>query len=209
MSQRKKFKRVAAIIAMSTILGLSGQNAFANWSYSNYNNGSYVPLSGTDLFTYDSTEKEIHTSVGFNLDSSNVSSIQSYNNGSGTGGSCSGKKAYLTVDFHAIPENSLDLEIGADVLTTNLPDPKIDYDNWSNYDWDYSEAEVTALGAVSASYYWARVDWDDFRDGDSNDGGRIQLQFAMSAKGISEYNNCVQSSAIQQTWYYGDNKGQL
>ena len=113
----------------------------------------------------------------------------------------------MTLDQTAKPENTLDLEISASSIVSDLPDPKYDIEiNYVGVDAD--ESEVVALGSVSATSYFMRTAWNDYRDGGSSDGGQIQSQFAMSVKGLSDYNNIVQSDVIQDISYYGDYLGQ-
>ncbi|PKM76948.1 MAG: hypothetical protein CVU90_10260 [Firmicutes bacterium HGW-Firmicutes-15] len=187
------FLCVAFLFTMTTVASA--------WSYSDYSHGTYVPKQG-DLERAHASNW-FTTEVTFGLDSTNVTNILDYNNGGDNPGTVAdNKKCYLTLDQTAKPENVLDLEISAYSIASNLPDPKFDLEiNYVGVDVD--ESEVVALGSVSAQSYYMSTVWNDYRDGGSNDGGRIQAQFAMSAKGFSDYNNVV-----QETTYYGDNLGQ-
>ena len=52
-----------------------------------------------------------------------------------------------------------------------------------------------------------KILWHDNRDGDTNDGGDIQAQFAMSEKGWRDYNNCTQANGVQIYNPYGNDPG--
>jgi hypothetical protein len=192
------------------------QSAFAvlsdtrTWSYTDYSHGSYVPKKGTHkYYNFDRVSSRgnwvLDTDVIFTLDDHNVKNILDYNNGGDNPGTAAdNKKAYLTVDQTAIPQNSNDLEIDGYQVLTNLPNPKIDLEI-NGFGVDVDETEVVALGSVKAGteyYMWSY--WDDYRDGGTYDGGKIQAQFAMSVEGWSDYNNVVQSDVIQSTMPYGD-----
>jgi hypothetical protein len=210
MRFKRKIKTIALSIGLCGVLGAGVALAATSgdsdmWSYSDYSHGSYVPQDGSmnSLF-YDTY---FTTQVDFIFDDYNVSKILDYNDGGDNPGtSCDNDEAYVTLDQSAIGDDSLDLEISASSVRSNLPDPK--YDLESNGGVDNDESEVVALGSVSATSYYMRTTWDDYRDGDSGDSGKIQAQFAMSTKGLSDYNNCVQSDVVQATIYYGDNLGQ-
>jgi len=201
-------KNIKVVLAV-TCLFLAFSSTASAWSYSNYNYGSYVPKSGSGMqstFLTGSTY-QLDTWVYFQFDSHNVANILDYNNGNDNPGTaCDNKKAYVTIDQTAIPD-SWDLEIDAYYVNTNLPNPKIDIED-NNFFGENDESEVTVLGTVEAdTLYYMETVWNDYRDGDSGDSGKIQAQFAMSTKGLSDYNNCVQSSVVQHTFTYGDNLG--
>lgn len=204
--KKKTFFTVAVTVIM--LFSLATNHAFA-WSYSNYNYGSYVPKSGTGTATtYYDSRNFLQTRIDFKFDSYNVSSIISYNKGNGTGGSCPGYNAYVTLDQTAIPDGS-SLKISAWEVLTNLPNPKVDIEDNNLWGAD-DESEVVALGTVVADKaYYMTTKWLDNRGGKSTDSGRIQAQFAMSKKGILDYNNCTQSSTVQHTFTYGDNQGKV
>lgn len=149
----------------------------------------------------------ITTQTTFSLDSTNVTSITDYNNGGDNPGTaCDNKNGYLNLDMTAVPDNSFDLEVSAYSQSTTLPDPKFDLETDGGV--DNQESDVTALGQVSAQSYWAQTNWHDYRDGGSGDSGKFQAQFDISAKGWSDYNVCVGSTAVQAIQPYGDNLGQ-
>lgn len=203
----KKFTR--KVLAIGTIMMLTFSSSISAWSYSDYSNGSYVPKSGQGFLSLVSSggNTRLNTSIYFTLDNHNVTNIVDYNNGGDNPGtSCDNSKAYLTIDQTAIPD-SWDLEIDGDEVRTNLPNPKIDIED-NNFFGEDDETEVTVLGTVvvGQTYYMESL-WNDYRDGDSGDSGKVNAQFAMSAKGVSDYNNCVQSSVVQHVHTYGDNLG--
>lgn len=185
-----------------------GSSAFA-WSYSDYSRDSYVPKSGSGIpsMIYSGGSYDLATWISFQFDSTNVTSILDYNNGGDNPGTaCDNDNAYLTLDQTADPD-SVDLEIDADSVTTNLPNPVINIED-NSFFGDDDESEVTALGTVnSTTTYYMETRWNDYRDGDSGDSGIVQAQFAMSTQGFSDYNNCTQSTAVQHTFVYGDNLG--
>lgn len=200
----KKILKKSIFLALGMVLSFSG--IAQAWSYSDYSHGSYVPKSGSSSRV--NYSNWFTTSVGFSLDSYNVSNILDYNNGGDNPGTVADNKyCFLTLDQTAIPENSLDLEIDASSIVSDLPDPKFDLEiNYIGVDHD--ESEVVALGAVSERSYFMRTAWNDYRDGGSSDGGQINAQFAMSEHGLFDYNNVVQSDVVQNITYYGDNLGQ-
>ncbi|MCW2276806.1 hypothetical protein [Heliophilum fasciatum] len=181
-----KKKILIPLVSLCTYLTMNVGSAFA-WSYSDYSHGSYVPKNGDISRTISSDKTYFITRVDFTLDSTNRTSILDYNNGGDNPGtSCDNKQAYLTLDQTAVPENTLDLEISASSVVSNLPNPKYDLEvNYVGIDND--ESEVVALGSVSAYSYYMRTAWNDYRDGGSLDGGKIQAQFAMSNLGVSDY----------------------
>jgi len=200
----RKILKKSIVLAMGMLLYFAG--IAQAWSYSDYSHGSYVPKTGaSSRINYSNW---FTTSVGFTFDSYNVGKILDYNNGGDNPGTVAdGYNAYVTLDQTAKPENTLDLEISASSIVSDLPDPKYDIEiNYVGVDAD--ESEVVALGSVSATSYFMRTAWNDYRDGGSSDGGQIQSQFAMSVKGLSDYNNIVQSDVIQDISYYGDYLGQ-
>lgn len=203
----KKFSSKVVVVGITLMLSLS--SSIYAWSYSNYNNGSYVPKSGQGFLSLSTSNgvTRLNTSVYFELDQTNVDNILDYNNGNDNPGTaCDNKKAYLTIDQTAIPD-SFDLEIDGDEVRTNLPDPKIDIED-NNFFGDDDETEVTVLGTVTSSkMYYMESFWNDYRDGGSGDGGKVNAQFAMSTKGFSDYNNCVQSSVVQHVHNYGKDYG--
>lgn len=211
-----KVKTITAICSILVITVISTLIAFSashtgptdSWSYSNYNNGSYVPRTGTlqSWFFDDSGDEFILTKVSFTLDSYNVSQILDYNDG-GTNPhpDTNGKECFLTLDVSS-DGDSWDDEIDAYSITSSLPNPKYDLED-DNFDGENEESEVVVLGTVSASSYNCYTYWNDYRDGDPGDSGKIQAQFAMSTKGFFDYNNIIQSSAIQATITYGDDLG--
>ncbi|MBT2282236.1 hypothetical protein J7E78_01545 [Paenibacillus polymyxa] len=203
----KKFN--LKVLALGTVMLFSLSSSIHAWSYSNYNNGSYVPKSGQGFLSLVSSggNTRLNTSIYFTLDSTNVTNILDYNNGGDNpGNTCDNANAYLTIDQTAIPD-SWDLEIDGDEVRTNLPNPKIDIED-NNFFGEDDETEVTVLGTVeSGKTYYMESLWNDYRDGGSGDSGKVNAQFAISKKGASDYNNCVQSSVVQHVHTYGDNLG--
>lgn len=201
-------KNIKILVCALSLFLMFGSSAFA-WSYSDYSNGSYVPKSGSGIPSMISSggNYDLATWVSFQFDSTNVTNVLDYNDGGNNPGTaCDNDNAYITLDQTADPDSS-DLEIDADSVTTNLPNPVIDIED-NSFFGDDDESEVTALGTVNSSTtYYMQTRWNDYRDGGSGDSGIIQAQFAMSTHGFSDYNNCTQSTAIQHTFQYGDNLG--
>jgi hypothetical protein len=199
----KKLLTLIVFFAIFAIPNLATSGEWG-WSYSNYSHGSYVPPSGT--FSEYCSNGDYVSTVTFEFDSNNVSSIIQYNQGNATV-YCVNKDAYLTVDMSAVPQG-IDLEIDAYLIYSNLPNPKYDLESDWMFSPDCEESETVALGTVNASSYIMRTWWDDERDGDVNDGGNIQVQFGMSNKGVFDYNNCAQSSPGPEVINsYSDNYG--
>lgn len=203
-----RLKKVVIHLAAVTVFCLSSLCVFAgnsSWSYRNYSNGSYVPKSGNMNSSYSSVYPEAYTNVTFSLDSNNVQSIIEYNNGNNS--VHQGKIAYLTVDVSSIRDGSED-KMDAYTIVSDLPDPKYDLENDDLFRTRNEESEVVALGKVEAKNYYVITGWNDLRDGSSGCSGHWNCQFAMSQKGISDYNNLTQSSRVQATINYGNTRGQ-
>lgn len=203
-----RLKKVVIHLAAVTVFCLSSLCVFAgnsSWSYRNYSNGSYVPKSGNMNSSYSSVYPEAYTNVTFSLDSNNVQSIIEYNNGNNS--VHQGKIAYLTVDVSSIRDGSED-KMDAYTIVSDLPDPKYDLENDDLFGTRNEESEVVALGKVEAKNYYVITGWNELRDGSSGCSGHWNCQFAMSQKGISDYNNLTQSSRVQATINYGNTRGQ-
>lgn len=204
---KKNFLALATTLALVIFLPLSA--SAASWSYSNYNNGTYVPKSGTftNKVGYNGTYGNIMTTeTRFSLDSNNVTSILKYNIGVGDHENAAGINCYLTVDVTCFRNGLLD-PFSAYSVATNLPDPKTDIENDDLTGSRNEESEAVALGTVQANKeYYMRTTWDDYRSS-SSDSGRFEVMFAMSAKGISDYNNVVQAAQPQATINFGSTAG--
>lgn len=178
------------------------------WNTGSSYKGSYTPLKGSMIVSGRQYQNGyLMSQVDFTFDSYNVTNILDYNNGGDNPGT-EGDNAncYVTVDVTHLRSTSADM-LSAIYLATNLPNPKFDTENDDLLGSRDEESEVVALGTVqSEKYYYFQTVWDDFRDGTS-DGGKIQCQFAMSKKGINDYNNVVTSSAVQATHDLGKTKG--
>ena len=131
--------------------------------------------------------------------------LLTYNNGNNS--VHQGKIAYLTVDVSSIRDGSED-KMDAYTIVSDLPDPKYDLENDDLFGTRNEESEVVALGKVEAKNYYVITGWNDLRDGSSGCSGHWNCQFAMSQKGISDYNNLTQSSRVQATINYGNTRGQ-
>jgi hypothetical protein len=194
-------KKILATLGLALcIVGLSHAGT---WSWSNTGEmGSYVPESG--YFSEWWGSGYYVSKVDFTLSSRNLVSIQTYNQGYGQGGKCYGKHAYLTADITAVPD-AWDLKFDVRAIATNIPNPKVDLESDIGSDNDHEESEVVMLGTASSTSYYTRSYWYDKREGGSNDGGNIQVQFAMSNKGLFDYNNCTTANGIQIINRYGKN----
>lgn len=189
-----KKKIIVAIIIFALCISLTGTASAAktSWNYSNYNHGSYVPLTGTfSTTTGYNTNHGIYTQtlVQFSLDSTNISAITDYNEGNGAHSKAKGKKCYLTIDVTSVRDNSLD-PFSAYAVYTDLPDPKIDIENDDLFGNRNEESEVVVLGKLEEKNYGMITVWDDYRSSDE-DTGEFRVQFAMSQKGVFDYNNLI------------------
>ena len=160
-----------------------------------------VVCSGTEMYW---------TKARFKFSSSEASSIAKYKAGTASS-DCGTSKAYLTADISAVGD-SWDDELDAystSYIYTNLPSPvkDVEDDGFLSYDYpdgENEEAEVTATGTIaSGTYYYVTVYWWDYRDGDSGDGGNIEVNFDMSKKD-GEYNVCQAGDGPQEENAYGD-----
>ncbi|WP_211750364.1 hypothetical protein [Paenibacillus sp. Marseille-Q4541] len=203
-------RRTKVFLASVTAFTAFSTTAFG-WSYSDYSKGSYVPKSGTGVpsLVTSSGVTRLATWVSFKFDATNRTSILDYNDGGDNPGTaCDNSKAYFTLDQTAVPDSN-NLEIDADEILTNLPSPKLDIED-NNFFGQDDESEVTALGTINTTTtYYMETRWNDLRDGGSGDSGKIQAQMGISEKGLTDYNNCTQSTAIQHTFTYGDNLGSM
>lgn len=90
-------------------------------------------------------------------------------------------------------------------ITTNLPDPQKDMENDDLFGDRNEEAEVTALGAVSADKeYYMNVNWTDYRDGST--GGSWGAKAELSSKGLLDY-NVEDYKYLHTDVTYGSSKG--
>ena len=189
-------------LATSSFAGTTGWSGAA---------GTYVPPSGTFsegvVSATTSPRYRYWSRVTFRFSSSNVTAITDYNNGGDNPGDrCDNAKAYFTVEHEADPD-SWDLELNAYLIYTNLPNATLDFDGgiWA----EAHEAEATALGVVTSSQdYYMRTYWEDLRDGDAGDNGRILIELEMSKKGLTEYNPCYRSGVLVDN-PYGARRGSL
>lgn len=210
---KKKIISLILVFALSLSLGTAAFAETKTWNYSNYDYGTYVPKSGTfsNYLGYGSGKGEtMTTTCEFTLDATNVSSISDYNRGDGSHPNASGENCYLTLDVSCVRDGGVLDPFDAYLITTNLPNPKTDLesDNHIIGDGRREESEVVALGMVtSGTEYYMSTYWDDYRTGDSS--GRFEAQFSMSAKGVSDYNNVIQSSAVQAIINFGGNAGEF
>lgn len=171
-----------------------------NWSYSNYNYGTYVPKVG-DFFAKReaATSQHIATYSIFTLDSHNVSNVLQYNAGTHSG--ASGNKCYLCIDVTHKRASSLGSDkLSAVYVYSNFPNAYVERENDDPFGDRYEESEAIALGAVSAGVtYYIQTLWQDYRTGKTGNGD-ILAQFNMSKKAFNgEYNNHTTSSAVQGT----------
>lgn len=182
--------------------------------------GSYVPYKGSAQATFykadGNDQNYAKTYCTFTLNNTNVNNILQYNNGNHSAEQ--GKNLYLTLDITNDPSttNGYD-QMDAYAISTSLPNPKSDLENDDLLGTRNEEAEVTALGAVTAKTYSMSVMWYDYRDGDANDNGEWLCQFNMSGQYVKvlgvwipsngDYNNVRQSTAIQATLPYSKNGG--
>lgn len=183
-----------------------------SWSYSDYSHGGYVPQKGNMLVKgHNELGGDLATIVNFSLDSNNVASILDYNNsGQNPYPDANNKNCYLGVDItHKRPSDLDEDRLSAVyMITTNVPNPKFDIENDDVLGSRNEESEVTILGSVQAnvSYYITTI-WEDFRTPSSSPNGNIQCQFMINAKGISDYNNVVQSDVVQANHILGSGFG--
>lgn len=212
---------MVASLALPASAVTSSTGALKSWNYGTSTTyGTYVPYTGNAQATFYDTDGNgqnyAKTYCSFTLNSSNVSSIKSYNNG--TNSAEEGLNLYLTLDITNVPSttNGYD-QMDAYAISTSLPNPKSDLENDDVFGSRNEESEVTALGTVSAKTYSMSVMWYDYRNGDTNDNGKWQCQFCMSGQYVNvlgawvpsngDYNTVRQSSAIQATLTYSKNGG--
>lgn len=182
-----------------------------NWYYTSYSYGSYVPKSGTftESVYFGQYGPTYQSKVEFGFDSTNLTSILDYNNGGDNPGTtCDNANAYITVDMTAVANNTWGEKLHAYTTYSTLPTPKYDLESDAFSSGYNEESETVALGTVQAyQYYTMTTLWNDYRSGGVSDGGKIQVQFAMSKKGFSDYNNCITAGAVQIINPYGNTQG--
>lgn len=197
------YRALAGVLVCAAALpAAAGTNP---WNYTNYDAGSYVPKVGD--FAEGIGNGVYWTKVWFVLDSNNISNIKKYNNKQGTGGSCSGKAAYLTLDVRAVDNGSRQLD--ATSIYTTIPNAKIDLES-NGLSSKNDESEVVSLGGLQAGTgYHMTTYWTDTRSGSASHSGAIRARFAMSNLGWSDYNNCVNAKYDQVVDKYGSKYGSL
>jgi hypothetical protein len=180
-----------------------------SWSYKDDESyGTYVPRSGslTASFYYKGNRTDskyrIKTYVEMTLTKKNVAAIKKYNKGEGI----TIPKAYLTCDVTSVRKGGSKDSVHVTSVTSNLPNPKYDMES-DNLDGRNEESETVVLGTVTNTSYYMTSYWNDFRGGNTNDVGKFQCQFAVSKKGIFDYNNYKTSSVIQAVVKYNKNRG--
>ena len=193
-------------VLITTALPAVAAAGSTSWSYSNYSNGGYVPLSGT--FQKEMSGNYFTSRVSFRFDTYNRAQILDYNNGGDNPGTrCDYARAYVTLDQTLLPATQERLD--AQVIVTTLPNPKADFED-DNRDGYKEESEIVALGTVDTTTTYAmKTYWYDRRPTTGGYGGWLQAQFAMSKKGLIDYNNCYTSGAVQITNYYSGFRGRL
>ncbi len=184
--------------------------ANVNWNYSDYSNGSYVPLSGDFcVSTYTEESQQLATCASFTLDTNNVNEILKYNIGEGAHSDAQGYDCFLTIDVTNVRHSTSSVDdLSATFVFTNLPNPKIDIEDDDLFGSRNEESEVCVLGEVESNVgYHVTTIWDDHRDF-SGSQGRIQCQFAMSKHGVLDYNNVITSSSVQAIHQLGNTQNQ-
>lgn len=128
------------------------------------------------------------TYLDFTLTTSNVTAITAFNNG--TNSNWQGKPAaYFGMDTKNVPSSTFGNDMmDAYSIATSLPNPKTDLENNDIFGTRNDEAEVVALGTVSATTYYMSVMWYDYRTGSSSDNGQWNVNCEISSKGVSDYN---------------------
>ncbi len=192
-----------------------GDNA-VSWGWSRYVNGhDYVPLNGSY------SERNISRSrfvsrFSFKLDEVNVQEIHKYNDKTYQKKiiSCfdlysmyreNYLRGFFTVDVKANPHKGNSERLDAIFVSTNLPRPKKDLENdFLSAGWLKEESEIVALGKVRAGKkYYVKTYWKDKREKRGTHGGGIGINFAISIKGWSDYNNCINSPITPLVNFYG------
>ncbi len=93
------------------------------------------------------------------------------------------------MDIKNVPSKTLGYDMmDAYSIATSLPNPKTDLENNDPFGSRNDEAEVIALGTVSAKSYYMSVMWYDYRSGGSSDNGTWYVNAEISSKGILDYN---------------------
>ncbi len=181
------------------------------WSYSNYSKGSYVPKTGVfteNAYSHQSLGNIYETEVKFKFDSYNVQKILEYNTSYNQ--NCSNKNAFVTLDISALAKDEDEEKLNAFLISSNLPNAKRDLESdYGTHNYN-EESEVVVLDPINSwKNYEMTTFWEDYRTGNINDGGNINVQFGMSIEGFSDYNTCLISSTVQVISPYGNSAGSL
>lgn len=158
-----------------------------SWNNSEYE-ASFIPKTGyikPSFYRYPD-QKMAETYCEFSLDNYNVTNILKYNIGQHEEDT---KNLFFTIDIRNLP-NSNDDKMHAVAFSTSLPNPKCDLENDDDAEVDErnEEAEIVALGEVEDTSYYMYAYWYDYREGNSNDDGKWQVEFVMSGQYIGNGN---------------------
>ena len=142
---------------------------------------SFKPTNGSMATTFTTgTPAKVVTNLHFTLNSANLTAINNLKAQNGW---------YFGMDIKDYPAAGSVTRMDAYALTTTMPNPKIDLEtNWDVGD-TRNEAEVVALGDLSATTYNMRVQWDDWRQGSvfCYGGFYVNAEMSMQFFGIGDY----------------------
>lgn len=196
LSQRKHFMSRsfrALLITAACAVTIPVSAGTTSWDNTSGSMGAYVPVTGT--FTESAPSGYYKSKVNFTLSAGNVSSINGYIQGTGSG--CSGSAAYLTLTTEDVVRMTSYQALNASSILTTLPNPKPSLENLSG-NARKETARLTAASAVQATSYYVETTWiDDRGQFKSNDQGYIYATFGMAKLSGTTYSDCVTSSQPQ------------
>ncbi len=185
----------ALLIAAVCAVTIPVSAGTTSWDNTNGSMGAYVPATGT--FTELVLSRYYKSRVNHTLSTGNVSSINGYIQGTGSG--CSGSAAYLTLTMQDVVTMTSYQALNASSILTTLPNPKPSLENLSGNS-RRETARLTAASPVQATSYYVETTWiDDRGQFKSNDQGSIYATFGMAKASGSTYVNCVTSGTPQIT----------
>lgn len=195
----------ALVVAAACAVAMPVSAGTTSWDNTNGSMGTYVPATGT--FTESVTSGHYKSRVNFTLSTGNVSAINGYIQGTGSG--CSGSAAYLTLTTEDVITITTYQALNASSVLTTLPNPKPSLQNLSG-NFRKETARLTAASSLSATSYYVETTWiDDRGQFKAGDQGSIYATFGMAKLSGSDYVNCVTSNTPQITNSHSGMPGQL
>ena len=153
----------------------------------------FAPKSGTMTVRYsgDPNDATVSTNLSFTMGTNAVNNINNF---------YMPDDEFFGVDIKTVPDSGSNYRMDATTVGTSLPDPHYDYDYTLAPSWAY-EAEVQAMGNLSARQYSFYVNWDDYRYGSSTCSGGFKSNAEMSVESSSGEYNVMKSKGLGTVYF--------